>query len=120
MKRDPEILRSILLTAEADSDWLATMSTVGRCHDDEDTLIGHLHLLEDAGLLAAYEQHGCVLGWRMTWQGHEFLDQVRDPDIWRKTKAGAAKLGSSSIRLLGELAVGFIKAKAAEMGLPLA
>lgn len=78
-------------------------------------------MLKDAGFLAHEKMlAGGQFGWRLTWQGHEFVDEVRDPEIWRKTKEGAEKVGSWSIKLLGELAAGFVRAKAAELGLPLA
>jgi hypothetical protein len=56
---------------------------------------------------------------KLTWSGYEFLDKIRDPEIWRQTKAGASKVGVWSVAMLGELAVGFAKAKAAELGIPL-
>ncbi|MCK0551051.1 DUF2513 domain-containing protein [Pseudomonas syringae] len=30
---------------------------------------------------------------RLTYKGHEFLDTVRDEEIWRRTKAGGVGLG---------------------------
>lgn len=47
----------------------------------------------------------------LTWKGHEFLDNIRDPAIWRETKDGAKKLGGFSIELLGALAKGLVKKK---------
>ena len=60
------------------------------------------------------------MGWRITWAGHEFLDTVRDPEIWRKTKNGADQLGSWTIKILADMASGYVRAKAQELGLPLA
>jgi hypothetical protein len=34
------------------------------------------------------------------WHGHEFLDDVRDPDIWRKTKKRAKAVGGVGARML--------------------
>ena len=45
----------------------------------------------------------------LTWQGHDFLDSVRDPEIWRRTKEGAQKAGGFTVELLGDLAKGLIK-----------
>jgi hypothetical protein len=45
----------------------------------------------------------------ITWKGHEYINLVRDPKIWKKTKDGVKGLGSFSLELLGELAKGFIK-----------
>lgn len=50
----------------------------------------------------------------MTWNGHEFLDAVRDPEIWQKTKDGASKVGSASIEFLWEMAKAYAKHLAKE------
>lgn len=118
MKRDMDLVRQILLAVEGSSDLIVLSFTVDT---DPQTKQFHLRLLQDAGHLS-YEKSpaGGMYGWRMTWTGHEFLDEVRDPEIWRKTKEGADKVGSWSIKLLGEIASGLIRAKAIELGLPLA
>jgi hypothetical protein len=36
--------------------------------------------------------------------GHEFLDLVRNPEVWRRTKAGATKAGGTGVEFLWELA----------------
>jgi hypothetical protein len=46
---------------------------------------------------------------RLTWSGHDFLDSVRDPEIWAKTKKGAEAAGGFTVDLLKDLAKGFIK-----------
>jgi hypothetical protein len=79
-----------------------------------ETVVHHVLLLESGGYIHQPQRHY----YGMTWEGHEFLDKVRDPEIWRKTKAGATKLNTWSVKLLGELATGYIKAKAVELGLP--
>jgi hypothetical protein len=47
----------------------------------------------------------------LTWAGHDFLDSVRDSEIWRATKEGAQKAGGFSLELLAALAKGLIKKK---------
>jgi Hypothetical protein (DUF2513) len=41
--------------------------------------------------------------------GHDFLDSIRDPEIWRKTKEGAEAAKGFSFDLLKALAKGLIK-----------
>jgi hypothetical protein len=41
--------------------------------------------------------------------GHDFLDSVRDPENWAKTKKAAAGAGGFTIALLSDLAKGFIR-----------
>lgn len=43
--------------------------------------------------------------------GHDFLDSIRDPDVWNKTKKGALAAGGFTLNLLNDLAKGFIKKK---------
>ncbi len=40
----------------------------------------------------------------LTFQGHEFLNTVRDPKIWSKTKENAKKAGIYSLNALYEVA----------------
>ena len=46
---------------------------------------------------------------RLTWEGCEFLDTVRSPEVWRRSKEAAGKVGSVSISVLAELAKGIAK-----------
>lgn len=118
MKRDPELIREILLNIEAHPDWVVPNVTA---KTDYTSLMGHVKILQDAGYLAAEKTRaGGLRGYRLTWEGHEFVDKVRDPEIWRKTKSSAEKLGSWTVKLLGEMAAGFLRQKAADLGLPIA
>ncbi|MDE1548511.1 DUF2513 domain-containing protein [Jeotgalibaca caeni] len=44
----------------------------------------------------------------ITWDGHIYLDNIRDPRIWDKTKKAASKVVGVSLPLLGELAKGIL------------
>lgn len=46
----------------------------------------------------------------LTWEGHEFLDTVRSPEVWRRTKEAAGKVGGVSITILAEIARATAKA----------
>ena len=50
----------------------------------------------------------------LTWQGHEFLNSIRDPEVWSKTKEGAKKVGNFSIQFIGEIAKAYAKHVAKE------
>ena len=47
----------------------------------------------------------------MTWKGYEYLDTIRDPEIWSKTKDGARRAGGFSMEIFAALAKGLIKKK---------
>jgi len=72
-------------------------------------------LLTEAGFLDAQStpsSDGGSLVWpplRLTFSGHEFLDTIRDPEVWRRTKAGALKVGGLSVALLKTIATGYLK-----------
>ena len=73
-------------------------------------------LLDDAGLvdfwnLRSGAKSDAIPIAGLTWRGHDFLDSVRDPEIWRKTKEGATKAGGFTLDLLMDLAKAIIKAK---------
>jgi hypothetical protein len=46
---------------------------------------------------------------RLTWAGHDYIDAVRDPDIWRKTKQSAEAAGGFTVDILSDLAKGLIR-----------
>lgn len=116
MKRDMDKVRGVLLALEANSGpFLMTMDTppLGGTEDGQET-VEYILMLHSAGFLESSQRSV----YRLSWAGHEFLDSVRDPEIWRQTKEGAGKVGAWSMKLLGELAVGYAKAKAVQLGLP--
>ena len=71
-----------------------------------------LKLLDDTGLVEFRRSSGGV--WFvncMSWQGHDFLESVRDPEIWKTTKDVAKKAGGSTFDTLIAIAKGLIKTK---------
>lgn len=115
MKRDLDLIRHILLTLEADDFSQKTRYTVSTFVDDtlsadsDDSrqnspyvqefarVSGHINLLLDEGFIEAkffpefYEGYDDFIIERMTSFGHDYLDSVRDDNVWSKTKE---KLGS--------------------------
>ena len=116
MKRDMDKVRGAMLALEAnDGPFMMTMDTpaLGGTDDGRET-VEYILMLYSAGFLDSSQRSA----YRISWAGHEFLDSVRDPEIWQKTKEGVGKLGSWSMKLLGDLAIGFARAKAQQLGLP--
>mgnify|MGYP001585920483 FL=1 len=119
MKREMDLVRELLLRIE--SLQLAAGSTVvlhatkePLAHEGDDPAIiaYHMGLLMSAGLVDPAEiQYGAdtfiIRG--LTWSGHDLLDSIRDPAIWRETKEGITKAGGFSFDLLKDLAKGLIK-----------
>ncbi|QIB50071.1 MULTISPECIES: DUF2513 domain-containing protein [Pseudomonas] len=107
MKLDKDLVREILLAVEASSPGESITLSLENRTDQE--ISYHVLLLHEAGLLVG--QDASVLAdvfavWkakRLTYKGHEFLDTVRDGEVWRRTKAGAEKAGVASLGLIFEL-----------------
>lgn len=109
MKRDFELVRLILLRAEAAPDFSVSSSAFEGY--DEPTVARHFALLEEAGFidanLARYEGRGALQGTveRLTWAGHEFLDTTRNETVWNRTKELVKeKSGSASFEVFKALA----------------
>jgi len=104
MKRDLDLIRDILLDVE---NWnIPQPLTLGSLEYEGKTKqeIGHqLELLEDAGYIDARIIKDHVgIGYldafivRMKMAGHEYLDSVRNPEVWNKTKTTLEKVGGGA------------------------
>jgi hypothetical protein len=124
MQRDMDLVRELLLKLESlpmrpgavvlISGNDAELAVPGHSADEIEY---HLSLIREAGLVESPGSQlacGGISFRRLTWEGHNFLDSVRDPLIWRETKEGAKKAGGFSIDLLVALATGLIKKKIEE------
>jgi len=119
MKLNKELIREILLEVESTEDPLSLKTLNLPGHTDEE-ISYHICLLAEAGFLKAHDLTTLNgFNWsatRLTYEGHEFLDTIRDNEIWRKTKEIAKIAGISSINALFEIGKGFVKQKLIEMG----
>jgi hypothetical protein len=128
MKRDMELIRTILLRVEEDPKFDGSFQGVDaislRITDQPEAEVRYqLVLLVEAGFLIGNVKlantnlpvFGPIVVARLTWQGHEFLDDIRDPQIWGKTKERAKAVASVGFGFLWEIAKAEIKTK---LGLP--
>jgi hypothetical protein len=126
MKRDLDLIRNLLIQVEDATDahtqldknpWRVFASSgvhepgLVKYHVRLMLEQGFLH--QDSVKLDGQDQAGRpaakFLSDALTNKGHEFLESVRDPEVWRKTKEGASKIGSFGIDLIKDLATGFLK-----------
>jgi hypothetical protein len=122
LKRDMDLIRQILiLLEEHDGDpWSLwdDYEETGR-ESDRARFSYHVMLLFQGGYIHAVDcSTADRFEWKpvyLTWQGHDFLDSVRDPKIWEQTKNGAAAAGGFTADLLKDLAKGFIKKQVEEL-----
>jgi DNA-binding transcriptional ArsR family regulator len=124
MKRDFSLIRELLLKLEATELKPGRFLTIRPDAQalsvegyEPDMVMYHLRQLEEAGLVkfgSPSPIDGTLLFSRLTWAGHDYLDAIRDPEIWRKTKKEADALGGFTLELVKDLATGFIKTKIEE------
>lgn len=102
MKRDMDLVRAILFCAEKDEPMAGLVEMYGN-----EMVAGHVAILMDAGMVEAaivpnhvgVPRAARII--RLTWAGHEFLDNARDNAIWKKTLKGiGSKVSSVSFKVL--------------------
>jgi DNA-binding transcriptional ArsR family regulator len=118
MKRDMDLIRELMLKLE---EYPKELEDV--VHIDGSTpeihvagynagqITYHLALIYEAGLVDSNgaEARTGIYFYRLSWNGHEFLDTVRDNEVWRRVKAGAAQAGAASVSLLVGLGKAYAK-----------
>jgi len=101
MERDMDLVRSILMEIEEaeDSVWANQLSD--SLDADQESIAYHFEIMIEGGLLqgdVSKNESGSRLGafvQRMTWEGHEFLDATRTPEIWEEAKQAFAEKSAS-------------------------
>ena len=117
MKRDLDLIRGILLFVEdkAGINKGVGLNELLALNANRDLVAYQLELLSDAGFIDAEPMKG-LGGYldfyirRLTYNGHEYLDSIRDETIWEKTKEKLAMVGgASTLVVVKELAVSISK-----------
>lgn len=90
MKRNWDLVREILIKLEEKEDctsWLWDNEIKGY---DNQAVAYHYKLLTNAGLINGKDISSLgkmsYVAISLTWQGHEFLDKIRNESIWNKVK----------------------------------
>ena len=122
MRRDMSLVRALLLYLEERSSFgmieeveIPSYSRIAIQH--------HLRLLADGGLITFEAERSTtnpqrivrVYPFGLTWAGHEFLETIRDPEIWQRTREGAERVGGFSLDLARALAKGFLRKKVEDL-----
>ncbi len=109
MKRDMDLIREILLQVERrEPKQPLEVKIEGR---DRQEIVGHVRLLQEARFVEATFTGGpTAMVHRLTWDGHEFLDSVRDPTVWAKVTKRLKKVGGfASVDVIKTLGIAVIK-----------
>jgi hypothetical protein len=98
MKRDMDLVRQLLLYFEDRTDEEMLQQDEVRIDGYDSKIVGYnIDIMYEAGLLCCepvLSQHGRLvkaIPFRLTWDGHEFLDASRDTGIWNKAKQTVLK-----------------------------
>jgi Hypothetical protein (DUF2513) len=114
LDRDMDLIRQLLLEIEDGKTSFNTCPVVeqGRPGREDAWRRGeHLHYLQGEKLIDAVfnDAAGLVIVQRITKDGHDLLNSIRDPMIWEKTKTEVERAGGFTIDLLKDLAKGLVK-----------
>ena len=107
MKRDWELVRLILLEIEK----LPPNGILFPQHIKgfpPEVVSYHFKILKEAGLIVADCDYLCVAK-SLTWEGHEFLDRIRENSVWHKIGEIAVNKGIAlsfeAIKELSKIAI---------------
>ncbi|MEB0283819.1 DUF2513 domain-containing protein [Sphingomonas sp. 10B4] len=121
MKRDMELIREIMLQLEVwpmemgDAISMTPEAMQAEIPDRDLAEINHhMDLIRSAGFIdtGGAGSSGPMFGFifmGLTMSGHDFLDSVRSPEVWRRTKAGAEKVGGVGLSVIVEMAKAYGK-----------
>ncbi len=102
MKRDLDLIRAILMAVEDSGHDLGSWMDLSIEGKTQLELSYHVQLLHEAGLIEAIDlstKDG--MHWepkKLTWSGHEFLDDARNDTTWQRAKKiVGTRIGSASL-----------------------
>lgn len=111
MRLNHDCIRDILLYIEANTDDDISCISCDTLLEalskyDKNTLFYHIRRMDTANLFDSvyYSENEPELISNLSWDGHHYIDNIRDDKIWSKTKAAASKLASVSLPILIEKA----------------
>ena len=111
MKRDMDLVRQILLNAEAQGSGFTNTRLSVESYTDEQ-IDYHAYLMWQAGLVEASDTSASdspspsAILHNLTWKGHDFLDAAKSNTVWEKAKEKAKSVGGAlAFDLLKELLV---------------
>lgn len=115
MKRDDDYIRSMLISLEqAETPYLVASQEHNSMSLDDVKKNYHIALLCDARLMTPHSK----TRYRLTSQGHDYVLAIKDISIWDQTKKGAAEAGGVALGLMKDIAIGYVKQKLTEQGIP--
>lgn len=117
MKRDMDLIRELLVAIEDNpkldgSNWILFYDPkeLGIENHTAKEVAYHLNLLIEAGFVRGKVSADLMPELaRLTWDGHEFLANIKDAGIWGKTKAKIKDLPSVALSVVAAIAQAEVK-----------
>lgn len=119
MKLDHELVRYTLLSIESSSktagpdegEFLKNIAKYGQYDRNEVAYV--IAKLKEANYITGEVQWGnnspvWIVPGNLTFEGHKFLDNIRDDEVWKHTKNILSKFSSVSLTLISNIAAGVI------------
>lgn len=120
MKRDMDVIRDILLTLESSDTARIGRKRIELEGVDPAIIDFHIELLKEAGFVdhqIVQPQYGSGYesrirfdaGMRLTMDGYDFLESIKDVEVWEQTKVGIRKVGNAGLAVVWEIAKAYGK-----------
>src|SRR5229473_2330977 len=110
-----DLIRDILLKVAADPELDGSHFKVFDTSDFEghsqQEIAYHIDLLFEADFvkgIATMDAPAPAIS-RLTWDGHEFVDNIRDPGVWKNVKERIKGLPSVAVTIVAQLALAEMK-----------
>jgi hypothetical protein len=108
MERDMDFIRELLICMEKNPQldgtrWMEfdPSDVPGRTREE---IAYHIRLLATAGFVRANIANDFPAISSLTWDGHEFLDNIKDNGVWESTKARLAGLPAVALTVVAKIA----------------
>lgn len=114
MKLIHDCVRDVMIYAEDNLRPKNTINTTSiklDCYDSEDVKYTCLKLIEAGYVTGHHDILGNVVITDITYNGHIFLDSIRDDGVWKETKSKISKIASVSLPIIQQVAAAIITTK---------
>ena len=118
MKRNLDLIREMMLEMEEWEGPVDIAKLVKRPRNVVVTELGereyHYHLMLDAGWIIQFTEGEVWACWGLSWEGHDFLDSIRDPSHWARAKQyfsdRGLEISTMPMPIVKEVALNLLKA----------
>lgn len=110
MTRDNEYIRDLLFEIETQEIPYVLITKELAPSNENLKRNYHIELLCDAGLMTFSGGHR----YRLTNQGHDYIEAIKNDTVWKKTKDGITEIGGATLGMVKDIAIAYLKQEAVE------